>query len=170
MESRKGSEQWEEVGWWPWGISHSSMISGPTMSGDRDLFNLKANHPASLVTKAPAAGKERRMSASLLGSSVQHQLILHWDWCGSPEGTNGGQAVRADKHQGWAMAGRRSSSCGAICRCQGVLTLCLGRAQCCVWSCLTVFWALQVLLPLLVPRAARGAGPGAHPALGCLVS
>lgn len=31
---------------------------------------------------------------------------------------------------GWAMAARKSSSCGAICRCQGVLTLCLGRAHC----------------------------------------
>lgn len=33
------------------------MISGPETSGDRDLFDLKANHPASLVTKAPAGWK-----------------------------------------------------------------------------------------------------------------
>lgn len=131
------------------------MISGSAMSGVRDLFNLKANQPASLVTKAPAGWKGEKDVCFPVGvfSVAPADLTLGLVWF-----SRWGPGMSWLSGLTSTKAGRSNSVCGAIYRCQGVLSLCFGRAHCCVWSCPAVFWAAQ------------GAGPSPCLALGSSVS
>lgn len=113
----------------------------PAMPGVRDLFNLKvkkANHTVSLVTKAPAGWKGEKDVCFPVGVFGVAPADPTLDWRGPPDGDQGWAGCQGCPAPRLGHGWQEELLPWGNVQVPGVLTLCLGRAHCCVWSCPSV--------------------------------